>query len=295
MVNLILMFLVNKGLSQDSFVPESELSTYGIFSVKSIKANNKFSLEKFSLGVSGGINSSLVIPLSRNSVFSSQTPDEFEKDYDSFYKNMGMQMGFVLMYDISKFIKISLQPLSADYVYKYSNIYQWTGNTILQYETQYSQKLRFFEIPLIGGFYLNYKKFQPYFQAGVYYGRLINGVTDMSVIETSTNLSGSSQSLNYSTSANSSSLYQKNHYGVLGGAGIAYLLGKTRIGIEANYRILLSNLNTVETSFANNQVVSGGYDVPDKFKFSNLGISLNIVVPLMCKNSGARGGFLFCE
>jgi hypothetical protein len=165
----------------------------------------------------------------------------------------------------------------------------------LEYETQYAQKLRFIEVPLIFGSYMTYDTWQPYFQGGIYYGRILDATTRISVIETSTNLAGSNQSLTYSTAANSVDLYTKNQYGVLAGAGIAYLAGNTRIGIEANYRLLLSNLNTTESQYMNNQVVSGNYDVPDKFKFSNLAITLNVIVPLVCKNSSSRNGGVFCE
>jgi hypothetical protein len=150
-------------------------------------------------------------------------------------------------------------------------------------------------VPLIAGFYMSYKTWQPYFEGGFYYGRILNATADISLVETSSNLAGSSQSLSYSTSSSSTNLYKKNQYGVLAGAGIDYLIGKTRIGLEASYKVLLSNLNTIETQYTNNQVVSGTYDVPDKFKFSNLTINLNIIVPIKCNSSSARGGALFCE
>ncbi len=283
------------GMSQDIFIQESENNDLYISNIELTSSKKIFSLDKLSLGIMGGANFSMVIPLSRSSIFSGQTPDDFKKDYNFFIENLGMQMGFIMMYDINKIIKLSIQPSSNDYSYKYSNAYQWTGNTNLLYETQNTQKLRFFEVPIIVGFYMSYKTWQPYFQGGIYYGRLINGVTDISVVETSSNLAGSSQSLSYSTSANSTDLYQKNHYGILAGAGISYLFGRSKIGIEANYRLLLTNLNTIETQYMNNQVVSGNYDVPDKFKFSNLAFSINILVPLMCSNNTSRAGSLFCQ
>jgi len=294
-ITLVLVLHSKMAVSQDIYMPELENPVLVQNNLKTSSSSKIFSLEKFSLGIMGGVNFSLVIPLSRSSIFSGQSAEDFEKDYNFFLENLGMQMGFIFMYDLNKIVKLSLQPSSNDYSYKYSTIYQWTGNTNLQFETLYTQKLRFFELPLIVGFYMTYKKWQPYFQGGIYYGRLINGVSDNSVVETSSNLAGSNQSLSYSTSANSTDLYQKNHYGILAGAGISYLFGKSRIGLEANYRLLLSNLNTTETQYMNNQVVSGNYDVPDKFKFSNLAVSINIIVPLKCDNSSSRGGALFCD
>jgi len=293
---LFFFLLVSKvGISQDILISEPDLNDLKYSSGQQIMSKKIFSLDKFSLGITGGVNFSIVIPFDRNSIFSGQSNENFDKDYNFFIENLGTQMDFIVMYDINKLMKVSLQPSSNDYSYKYRNTYQWTGNTNLQYETQYNQKLRFFELPIVLGFYMTYKTLQPYFQGGVYYGRLINAITDISLVETSSNLAGSNQSLSYSTSANSSDSYQKSHYGIMAGAGISYLFGKSRIGLEANYRLLLSNLNTIETSYINNQVVSGNYDVPDKFKFSNLAFSINVTVPLKCDNSGSRGGALFCE
>jgi len=292
---LILLVGVNYSFSQDSFIPSDPPINLEQKTVKYKRNGGGFSLDNFSIGIKGGTNFSLAIPLNRSSVFSGQSPENYEKEYNFFIQNIGMQMGFIIMYDINRMIKISLQPSTNDYTYKYSNSYTWTGNTNLLYESEYAQKLRFFEIPLIVGFYMSYQTWQPYFQGGIYYGRVLDATTKISVVETSPNLVGSNQSLNYSTLTNSTSLYGKNQFGVLAGAGIAYLIGNTRIGLEANYRFLITNLNTTETQFSNNQVVSGGYDVPDKFKFSNLAITLNVIVPLVCKNSSTRGGAVFCQ
>ena len=282
-------------ISQDSYMVESEIDGIKLNGTQILNSKKIFSLDKFSLGVYGGVNFSLIIPYQRNSIFSGQVTTDFDKKYNFFIENFGSQMGFIFMYNISKLMKISIQPSSNNYTYKYKNSYQWTGNTILQYQTQYAHHLRIFEVPLIAGFYMSYKTWQPYFQGGIFYGRLLNATADISLVETSSNLAGSSQSLNYSTSSSSTDLYKKNQYGISGGAGLDYLIGKTRIGIDANYKLLLSNLNTTETQYVNNQVVSGTYDVPDKFKFSNLSINIHIIVPIKCDSSGGRGGALFCE
>ncbi len=292
---LILLISANYCFSQDSFETIGLPAELKLKAPKYARGGGVFSLDKLSIGIKGGVNFSLAIPLGRSSIFSGQAPDGYEKDYNLFIQNVGMQMGFIIMYDINRMLKISLQPSSNDYTYKYSNTYAWTGNTNLQYEAEYAQKLRFFEVPLIVGFYTTYQTWQPYFQGGIYYGRILDANTKISVVETSTNLVGSNQSLNYSTEASSTGLYGKNHFGVLAGAGIAYLAGNTRIGLEANYRLLITNLNTTESQYSNNQVVSGSYDVPDSFKFSNIAITLNVIVPLVCKNSSTRGGAVFCQ
>ncbi len=259
------------------------------------KGQSKF-LEKFSLGIKGGVNFSLIIPFERAAIFSGQVLESYEKDYDVFAKNTGMQMGFILMYDITQVVKISLQPGLNNYAYKYKTMYEWAGRTNIQYESAFTHRIRFFELPLMVGFYTTYNTFQPYLQAGIYYGRLLGADSQIKVVETSSNLGTSSQELEYETAAYTAGVYSKNHFGALAGAGISYLKGNMRIGLEANYRLLVSALNTTETQYMNNQIVSGGYDVPDKFKFSNLAITLNLIVSLSSKkqNQGGGAGSAFC-
>ncbi|GEM_PF-2969909 len=296
-ITAFLLLYNNLIFSQDSFEMQPDIS-HSFYSIQSTNGAKGFSWDNFSIGISGGVNFSIILPLERKTIFSGATTEEFEKDYNPLYQNFGYQLGFILMYDISRFIKLSLQPTSIDYSYKYQTNYTWTGNTNLQYQTDYIHRMRFFEVPLIAGLYLDYGRFQPYFQGGAYYGRLLNGTSDISTVETSTNLAGTSQSLNYSTSNYSGNIYQKNQYGILAGAGLSWMLQRARLGIEANYRLLLSNLSTDETTYTNNQVVSGSYDVPDKFKFSNIAININLIIPLKSGSSGSgkggKGG-VFCE
>ncbi len=297
-LGLAILFFSTHTFSQDSYerlkLIDNDFSYLAQNAAK--KGGQSKFLEKFSLGIKGGVNFSLIIPYEKTTVFSGQAPESYEKNYDMFSNNIGMHMGFILMYDITRIIKVSLQPGLNDYVYKYKNTYEWAGRTNLQYESAFTHRIRFFELPLMVGFYTTYNSFQPYLQAGIYYGRLLGANSKIKVVETSSNLGSSNQELEYETAAYTEGLYSKNHYGALAGAGISYLTGNMRIGLEANYRLLLSDLNTTETQYMNNQIVSGNYDVPDKFKFSNLAITLNLIVSLSSKkqSGGGGAGSVFC-
>ncbi len=301
-LKLLLLFnilLINTLLlSQDSYEARKIIDFHAVNkSENMLKTNEAKFLDKFSLGIKGGVNFSLIVPYERFTVFSGQAPESYEKDYEAFSKNMGMQMGFILMYDITQIIKISLQPSMNDYVYKYNNTYEWAGKTTLKYESKFAHSLRFFELPLIVGIYTTYPTWQPYMQAGIYYGKIIDAHSKIKTIETSNNLGSSDKELEYETAAYTADLYAKNHYGALVGGGISYITGNIRIGLEANYRLLISNLNTTETQYMNNQIVSSNYDVPDKFKFSNLEISLNLIVALSSQKQDGRSsgaGSIFC-
>ncbi len=292
---LVLLFCSTYALSQASYeglkTTDSEFSVFSQTSVQ--KSSNKF-LDNFALGIKGGVNFSMLMALQPFTVFSGQAPETYKKEYESLTKNMGMQMGFILMYDISPIIKISLQPSMNEYIYKYKNTYEWAGKSNLQSETAFTHSVRFFEVPLILGFYTTYNSFQPYFQTGLFYGKLLGADSQMKVSETNSNLGTSSKKLEYETSAYTAELYAKQQYGALLGAGISYLTGNMRIGLEANYRFMISDLNTIETQYMSNQVVSGSYDVPDKFKFTNIAVNLNLIVLLSSSKQASRssgGGY----
>jgi hypothetical protein len=272
----------------DNFVQKNE-QTFSIHA-RSIK---KFSLENLSVGVYGGINFTQLFPFQRSSIFNGN--DFPDKEYLPFYKNIGSQMGFMFNYNFNKNITIGLHPLLADYSYGYRNAYNWAGRTNLSYVADYKHKLSFFEIPLILGFYTNYRNWKPYYMAGVYYGRLKNVNSAISISETSTNLSGTNQVLSYANTFNATDQYAKNQFGSIAGLGLAYVGGGIKLGIDASLRFLFTDLHTTASRYGNNVVVSGSYDLPDKFKFANLAISFNIQVPMVCKNQSSMGPSLFCE
>ena len=275
-------------LSQDSFENFSTENYILEYSSQKITAGSKGSgLENLAMGIKGGVNFSLIIPVSGNSVFSGSGGD-YSKQYNPFYQNIGYQVGFVLRYSITREIKINLQPSMIDYSFKYSNEYSWQGTTNLSYLVDHHQNMRYFEIPLLVGYYFKAQQWQPYVQAGAYYARLMNSNSYADVTETSNN-----QTLNYSTTVNSNGIYKENQYGLIGGGGIRYAAGKAMIGIEANYRFLLSKLSSTASLYGNNQVI-GGYDITDDLLFNNIAISINITVPLQCADS-KDGPYIFCK
>ncbi len=283
---LLLLLIVNSYIvsAQDLYEkPLNELLN-NVLEIQKIKAKG-FSFENFTMGIKGGVNFSLVIPTTGNSIFSGSNS---EKDYNPFYQNLGYQMGFILRYSITQAIKISVQPSINDYSYRYSTEYSWTGSTNLNYLLEYKQSMRFFEIPLIVGYYFKAQKWQPYVQGGGYYTMLMNSDSYTDITETLDN-----QILNSSSTVNSNGIYKKNQFGILAGAGIRYAAGRTLIGFEANYRFLLTPLSSTASRYGNNQVI-GNYDISDDVLFNNIAFTVNITVPLVC-NEKKNGPYIFCK
>ncbi len=288
---IILIFLcifTEHLFSQDSYVesPSENIKTISLQKMTPAETSG-FSLDNLAMGIKGGVNFSLIMPISGNSVFSGVGGD-YTKEYSPFYQNFGYQMGFIIRYSITQAIKINIQPSMNDYSFKYSNEYGLQGVTNLNYLVEHHQNLRFFEIPLLVGYHFKAQKWQPYVQAGAYYARLLNSNSYADVTETS-----DTQILNYSTTVNSNGIYKQNQYGLIGGGGIRYAAGKAMIGIEANYRFLLSKLSSTSSRYGNNQV-TGNYDITDDLLFNNIAISINITVPLQCADS-KDGPYIFCK
>lgn len=274
--------------SQDSFNEVSSENLKVEYAVQNATGAKKgFSMDNFTMGIKGGVNFSLIIPVSGNSVFSG-SGSNYEKSYNPFYQNIGYQLGFIVRYNISPDIKISIQPSMNDYAFRYRNEYGWQGTTNLTYLVEHHQNMRFFEIPLLVGYYFKAQKWQPYIQGGGYYARLMNSNSYADVTETT-----DTQTLTYSTTVNSNGIYKVNQFGVLAGGGIRYAAGRTMIGFEANYRFLLSKLSSTSSLYGNNQV-TGNYDITDDILFNNIALSINITVPLVC-NEKKNGPYIFCK
>jgi len=203
-----------------------------------------------------------------------------------------MHVGFIAMMDLTRNTKISFQPMLANYGYKYKTEYQWQGNTNLHYLTQYHQNIRMYEFPIMVGYYFRAQTWRPYVQGGTYYAFVSSSNTAVSVTEATTSGGGTNSIVEYSSSVSSSSLYQKHHIGVLGGGGIQFLGERIHIGLEANYRFLFTKLNTTESRYSNNQVVSGYNDVADDIRFSNVAITLNMIVPIQSRR---KSSLPFCD
>jgi hypothetical protein len=73
---------------------------------------------------------------------------------------------------------------------------------------------------------------------------------------------------------------KKGNYGLIGGVGFTYNLGNARVGLEINYMYGLQNIDNGEMKFADSQLVTGAYDVPDDYSMDNIGVSLQIIIPL---------------
>ena len=283
---VLLLLYSFMGFSQDYYEkPISELLIHPQKIYKKQSGKKSFSWENFTMGIKGGINFSIVIPITNNSIFSGT---DSEKDYSPFYQNLGYQTGFIMRYSLSRDIKISIQPSINDYAYRYSTEYSWTGSTNLTYLLEYEQSMRFFEIPFIVGYYFRAKNWQPYIQGGGYYAMLMNSNSYTDITETTDN-----QILTSTSTINADGIYNKNQFGILAGAGIRYAAGRTLIGFEANYRFMLSPLSSTKSRYGNNQVI-GNYDVSDEILFNNIAFTINITVPLVC-NAKKEGPFIFCK
>jgi hypothetical protein len=249
-------------------------------------------VERWSFGLKGGVNFSMVFPDEQRDVFSGPSPEDYTKTYLSFVENLGTHLGVVAMFEPIRQVKISTQPMLGNYAYKYNTEYIIPGDTNAHYLLQCHQNLRMFEFPIIAGYYFVNKTWQPYVQGGVYYAYASSTALTAAVTETLT-VNGTDDPISVRNNAiNSTPFHQKHHMGLLGGGGIQYLADKIHFGLELNYRFLITKLRSDENGPSNNPVVPGLDAVADDIWFSNLALTFNVLIPIQSRRESALP---FCD
>ncbi len=249
----------------------------------------------FKVGIKGGINFTAVIPLDRFSVLQPiQTIDETsdEKDYAAFYRNLGYQYGFIGMVQIGKALSISLEPTFSNYTLKYEAASTWTdasnpSNRIV-INTNYADKLRYFEIPLVLRYQLGSQQIRPYLAAGFSYGMLTgaSGNVESSTVQYINNIEIPVENSSYE--GDIANNFINTRLVTFPGAGIMTEFSFATLFIEADYYFTLHNVTDESSRYSNQQAVGGYYNVPDNLKPDNLVINLGILFNI--NRASLKGG-----
>ncbi len=255
--------------------------------LQAVASNAQTLAERFHIGLYGGINSSLILPLERNSVLL-ENSENTDKEYAPLTENLGMQFGFMARFDILPNLCISLEPGYTTYTYGYSNRYMWQGLESITYDIEYRHRLRFIDVPLFAEF-KRAGKFQPYAKAGGYMGFMLGAGSQITMQQTNEQL-GQLNTTTEDGDVSSANAFIPFQYGLAAGAGIRYPIGSTFIGLDFTYKFPLSKMNNTNTRFANKQLAGGFYDISDNVMLHNFAINLQIIVPFFKKGGGSGGG-----
>lgn len=249
----------------------------------------------FKVGIKGGINFTAVIPLERFSVLQPlQGIDATsgEKDYAALYRNLGYQYGFIGMMQISKALSISLEPTFSNYTLKYESASTWMDATNpadrITINTNYTDKLRYFEIPLVVRYQLGSQQIRPYLAAGFFYGMLTGGAGNVKSATVQYINDVEVPVENNSYEGDIANNFINTRLAAFPGAGIMVEFSFASLFVEADYFFTLHNVTDESSRYSNQQSVGGYYNVPDNLRPDNLVINLGILFNI--NRASLKGG-----
>ncbi len=253
--------------------------------------NEKFLNKQWWLGLKAGTNLTTIHVLQSYSIFSptNYSEDQSAKKYDNF-KQLGAQVTVEASFYFKKFY-FSLQPTYQHARFVYTNSYLWTdvetpSNTLeLNYEQE--QKVDHLLIPFLIKYDIAGSKLRPYVQIGAYSAILINA-NKLVTISGVDNASGGENTFTDPTiSVGAKELFAKNHWGLIGGAGLNYALGNVRLNFDVQYKYGMSNITSAKDRNSSDTLASIG-DTLDDMTMDNLSMSIGCLFPLRFLASGFK-------
>ena len=236
------------------------------------------------VGFSGGINLTQPSVLNAFGVTNQlgSTTLLSPKDYNPSINNMGHQFGFVIFYPAFGNLHLGLLPSYNTYQYGYQSEQGWTEETgvRLNNESNHTQTLRYFEIPLSIRYYVGTTNFKPYIEGIASYGMM--HTADKTANSHFIRDKGSSSSTVQSTSlsADYSDSYITSQFNLGLGAGISYDLNQIILMLGASYHMNMNNVTNEKNRYANDLFVGSSYDVQDDLNLHALKINLSVIFPI---------------
>jgi hypothetical protein len=278
------------------YFKDTQGSTPGARSMNALRSAGGHNISFF-VGLKGGVNFSMVIPTQRFSVLQSVTGTDAshgDKDYAFLFRNTGCQYGFIGMLKINRSLSLSLEPSFGNYAFHYSTRSAWINasdpSDRIEITSCFTDKLRYFEIPLEIRYEIGGRQIRPFLAAGLFYGKLTNA-TGKAKLTTSQYLDGIEIAFDHSESAvDISKNYINTRLAVYPGVGFMVNLDYAVLFTEAAYYISLHNIVNESARFSNQQSVGGNYNVPDNLMFDNLVINLGILFNINRFDQGSGRG-----
>jgi outer membrane protein W len=275
LIAVVLLILVNTSVySQPSKRQKGRSGSY----------KDPFLNTQWWVGIKAGGNLSKAKPFERYSSFSSTT-DPSSTIYDKKYQNfnqMGGQAGLEITYYHQGF-SLSFQPNYRRMSFTYTNQYTWqdASNSNYSFTKEYkaTQKLDYFELPLIAKYEPFKSRLRPFVEAGLYYAFLNNAYksTEVNVTDNASGAVNKYQEENLSLGAKD--LFIKSNLGWIVGAGLSCPVGNVRLAMDVTYRHTTNNITSAANRYSNDRLTGSG-DVMDNVKLRNISASVSILIPL---------------
>lgn len=243
------------------------------------------------LGFKAGFNLAEAVPESRYHVVApvNYPSDVIEKQYDNFVAP-GFQATFEVAFSFREW-SISAQPTYRTAHFVYTNHYRWSQGKDARYslELDYEQRnqLGYLDFPLVARYEFPLSGIRPYLMAGIYASRLIDADKEVTVRGVDHASGGENRFEQEPIMVGARDLFAKNHWGLVGGAGIFYNLGNIRLNLDVAYRQGMSNIASTSNRFKNDRLTGVG-DAMDDARLHSIAISLGCLFPLRFLQSGFR-------
>ncbi len=258
---------------------------------KQNKETDQFLQKQWWLGFKAGANLSQTVVTTSYNVISptNYEPSAIAKQYDDF-KLLGSQATLEVTFYYKGF-SFSFQPTYQHSRFVYANNFSWTddenqSNTVeLKYEQE--QKLDHAVLPLLIKYDLTKSKLRPYLQIGGYTALLLSANKSVTVSGTDYASGGTNAFENEPIIVGAKDLFAKNHWGLLGGAGVNYNVGNVRLNLDIIYRYGMSNIVSPKNRYGNDRL-SGVGDALDDLTLNNLSVSIGCLFPMRFLASGFK-------
>lgn len=259
---------------------------------KKAKEDAKFLNKQWWLGLKAGANISKV---SSEKSYSAVTPTNYEfssiaKQYKN-YDLVGSQVTLEVTFYFKGF-SASLQPTYQHARFLYANTYEWTSTiettNHVQLNFEQEQKVDHAIIPLVVKYDITGNKLRPYVQIGIYTAMLINASKEVSIKGIDNAAGGVNEFTNESIIVGAKDLFAKNHWGLMGGAGLNYNLGNNvRLNLDVMYKHGMSNIVSTKNRYDSDRLAGVG-DVLDDLTLDNINFSIGCLFPLRFLSSGFK-------
>jgi hypothetical protein len=247
------------------------------------------------IGFKGGVNFSVVIPTQRFSVIQSMggATSPAQKEYGPFFRNTGYQYGFVVMSRFGKSFLVSVEPGFSNYTMKYQASSTWYSSNPadrIEITAKFTDKLRYFEIPVELRYEIGTGQIRPYLAAGFFYGMLTGalGSSQSSTVQYINDVGINLEST--ATAGDISKNYITTRLATFPGVGLFVEYSRIILFAEADYYISLHNIVNESARYSNQQSVGSSYNVPDNLKLDNLVINLGVLFRISSSMGNQGGG-----
>lgn len=255
---------------------------------KKADENTNFLQKQWWLGFKAGTNLSKAVVLKHYSVITPVNyPEKLtHKKYESF-KQLGSQAAVEVTFTYRNF-SASLQPTYRKSRFVYTNKFTWiesdpnNPSEPIEKEYEHEQRMDHVVLPIVIKYEIAGNKLKPYLQVGGFAAFLVNANKTVNVATT-----GNFTQTTEGDMIGAKDLFAKNHWGMIGGAGLNYHLGNVRFNLDVLYLYGMSNIVSTKNRFTSDRQ-SGVSDAMDDVRMNNLAISLGCLFPLRFLGSGFK-------